>query len=68
MYWVDHGAEHQLMSVEGQILARAYKHGCCWFASLGSQPTSSGRFKDLDTAKLVAEKLVADSKAVVRGH
>jgi hypothetical protein len=66
VYWADHGDEHRLLSVEGLTLARVYRHGCCWFAALGSQPTSSGRFKDLDVAKRVAEKLVEDSQAVVR--
>jgi hypothetical protein len=68
VYWDDHGDEHRLLSVEGLLLARVYKHGCCWFAAIGNQPTSSARFPKLDVAKQVAEKLVQDSKEVVRGH
>jgi hypothetical protein len=58
--WQDHGSEHVWLDDYGKIMARVTKRGCCWYASLGSQPVSSGRFKNLDDAKRVAEQLVVD--------
>jgi len=66
--WVDYGTEHILTNDSGAVLARVTKRGCCWYASLGYEPGSSGRFKGLGDAKRVAEKLVEGSKEFVRGH
>lgn len=67
-HWVDYGSEHILTNASGQLLARVTKRGCCWYASLGHEPVSSGRFKGLGDAKRVAEKLVEGQKECVRGH
>jgi hypothetical protein len=64
--WKDYGDEQILHNDDGQILARVNKRGCCWYAALGRDPMSSGRFRTRAEAKLVAEKLVQDSQAVVR--
>ena len=66
--WKDYGSEHLFVDDDGQILARVTKRGCCWYASLGHAPVSSGRFKSLADAKRVAEHLVAGAAETVRGH
>lgn len=68
MRWEDFGTEHILTNTVGQVLARVTKRGCCWYASLGHEPVSSGRFKGLGDAKRVAEKLVEGSQERVRGY
>ena len=57
MRWLDHGDEQQLIDGDnGETLARVFKSGCCWYASLAGSSTSS-RFKLLSEAKMVAEHL-----------
>jgi len=67
--WLDHGSEHRFVNSTGTTLARVYKSGCCWYATL-SHSSTSGRFKHLSEAKSVAESLVirGDKREISRGH
>jgi len=69
MRWLDHGSEHRFVSPDGTTLARVYKVGCCWYATL-SHSSTSGRFKRVSEAKMVAEQMLhrGDRRELARGH
>lgn len=58
MHWINFGVENHFVSESGEILARVTKNGCCWYATIGQQPMSSGRFSRLEDAKFIVEKLL----------
>jgi len=69
MHWLDHGNEHRLVNERGETMARVYRAGCCWYAVLGYSNTS-GRFKRVSEAKMVAEHMLhrGDKRELARGN